>query len=109
MKERRVIRGNTPNAIRYIMSRGSKGTVSIRNLLPLASLRAGAVQETAYKRMTDTVQPVLQPLSRGGVPEALLAQLFHAAQARHLKAGERLFTFGIPAMAAFCSSRGYLR
>ena len=33
--------------------------------------------------------------------------VFHAAQARHLQAGERLFT--IPVMAASCSSRGYSR
>ena len=47
--------------------------------------------------MTDSVQLALQPLSRGEarfVPEALSAQLFHAAQARDLKAGERLFAIG---------------
>ena len=87
--------------------KGHKGQHAQRN--PLHQLRAGAVQETAYKRMTDTVQPVLQPLSRGGVPEALLAQLFHAAQARHLKAGERLFTFGDPGDGCFLLKQGLLK
>ena len=62
--------------------------------------------------MTDIVQLALQPLSRGiatFVPEALSAQLFHAAQPRHLKAGERLFASGMPAMAATCSPKDYSR
>ena len=41
--------------------------------------------------------------------ETLSAPLFHAAQPRHLKAGERLFASGMPAMAATCSPKDYSR
>jgi CRP/FNR family transcriptional regulator, cyclic AMP receptor protein len=62
--------------------------------------------------MTDTVQLASQPLSRGTaglVPEALSAQLFHAAQARHLKAGERLFAIGDPGDGCFLLEQGLLK
>jgi CRP-like cAMP-binding protein len=62
--------------------------------------------------MTDTVQLALPPLSRGEarfVPEALLAQLFHAAQARHLKAREQLFAIGDPGDGCFLLEQGLLK
>ena len=43
------------------------------------------------------------------VPEALSAQLFHAAQARHLKAGERLFAIGDPGDGCFLLEQGLLK
>jgi CRP-like cAMP-binding protein len=43
------------------------------------------------------------------VPEALSAQLFHAAQPRHLKAGERLFAIGDPGDGCFLLEQGLLK
>jgi CRP/FNR family transcriptional regulator, cyclic AMP receptor protein len=43
------------------------------------------------------------------VPEALSAQLFHAAPARHLKAGERLFALGDPGHGCFLLEQGLLK
>jgi CRP/FNR family transcriptional regulator, cyclic AMP receptor protein len=43
------------------------------------------------------------------VPEALSAQLFQAAQARHLKAGERLFAMGDPGDGCFLLEQGLLK
>ena len=62
--------------------------------------------------MTDTVQLALPPLSRGEVryvPEALSAKLFHAAEARHLKVGERLFAVGDPGVGCFLLKQGLLK
>jgi CRP-like cAMP-binding protein len=62
--------------------------------------------------MTDTVQLALQSLSGQRarlVPEALSAQLFHAAQQRHLKAGERLFASGDPGEGCFLLEQGLLK
>jgi len=62
--------------------------------------------------MTDTVQLALPPLSRGEVgyvPKALSAQLFHAAEARHLKVGERLFAVGDPGVGCFLLKQGLLK
>jgi CRP/FNR family transcriptional regulator len=43
------------------------------------------------------------------VAEELSAQLFHAAQARHLKAGERLFAMGDPGDGCFLLEQGLLK
>jgi CRP/FNR family transcriptional regulator, cyclic AMP receptor protein len=63
-------------------------------------------------RRVDTVQLALHPVSRGGaifVAEELSAQLFHAAQARHLKAGEQLFAIGDPGDGCFLLEQGLLK
>jgi CRP/FNR family transcriptional regulator, cyclic AMP receptor protein len=63
-------------------------------------------------RRVNTVELALQPLSREGAPfvaEALSAQLFNAAQARHLKAGERLFAIGDPGDGCFLLEQGLLK
>jgi len=61
-------------------------------------------------RRVDAVQLALQPLSRATfVPEELSAQLFHAAQARHLKAGERLFAIGDSGDGCFLLEQGLLK
>ena len=64
-------------------------------------------------RRVHTVQRALHPLTgRGGatfVAEELSAQLFHAAQARHLKAGERLFAIGDPGNGCFLLEQGLLK
>jgi CRP/FNR family cyclic AMP-dependent transcriptional regulator len=63
-------------------------------------------------RRVDTVHLALQPLNREGAPfvaEALSAQLFNAAQARHLKAGERLFAIGDPGDGCFLLEQGLLK
>src|ERR1700756_5737593 len=43
------------------------------------------------------------------VPEALSPHRFHAAQARHLKAGERLFAIGDPGDGCFLLEQGLLK
>src|ERR1700745_2229408 len=57
--------------------------------------------------MTDTVQLASQPLTRGVA--TLSAQLFYAAQLRHLKAGERLFAIGDPGEGCFLLEQGLLK
>jgi CRP/FNR family transcriptional regulator len=42
-------------------------------------------------------------------PKRCQAQLFHAAQARHLKAGERLFAIGDPGDGCFLLEQGLLK
>jgi len=62
--------------------------------------------------MSDTIQLAPQLLSRGSatfVPQELSAQLFHAAQLRHLKAGERLFAIGDPADGCYRLDQGLLK
>jgi CRP/FNR family transcriptional regulator, cyclic AMP receptor protein len=61
-------------------------------------------------RRVDAVQLALQPLSRATfVAEELSAQLFHAAQTRHLKAGELLFAIGDPGDGCLLLEQGLLK
>jgi CRP/FNR family cyclic AMP-dependent transcriptional regulator len=62
--------------------------------------------------MTDTLHLAPQPLSRGSatfVPKELSAQLFHAAQPRHLKAGEWLFAIGDAGDGCYRLERGLIK
>jgi CRP/FNR family cyclic AMP-dependent transcriptional regulator len=64
------------------------------------------------KIMTDTLQLAPQPLSRGSatfVPKELSAQLFHAAQPRHLKAGDWLFAIGDAGDGCYRLDQGLLK
>jgi CRP/FNR family transcriptional regulator, cyclic AMP receptor protein len=63
------------------------------------------------KRMTYTVQLEPQPQGRAGFKllAKLSASLFHAAQPRHLKAGERLFAVGDAGDGCYLLDQGLLK